>query len=129
MTSRTARCSRGVHVAVELPTPLVDDGPPKFFAVTRAVLTRASTTIWPSTKEGQVRTDTDPPAALHIDQPLHPPQPAGVPAAAGHAVVRREIERLRRGGRPRVLDLFAGCGGLSLGFHAAGFAIVAAVEK
>jgi DNA (cytosine-5)-methyltransferase 1 len=29
---------------------------------------------------------------------------------------------------PRVLDLFAGCGGLSLGFHAAGFKIVAAIE-
>src|SRR4051794_9807908 len=30
--------------------------------------------------------------------------------------------------RPRVLDLFAGCGGLSLGFHAAGCDIVAALE-
>jgi DNA (cytosine-5)-methyltransferase 1 len=30
--------------------------------------------------------------------------------------------------RPRVLDLFAGCGGLSLGFHAAGCEIVAAME-
>jgi DNA (cytosine-5)-methyltransferase 1 len=39
-----------------------------------------------------------------------------------------KIARLRHGGRPRVLDLFAGCGGLSLGFHAAGFRIEAAVE-
>lgn len=30
--------------------------------------------------------------------------------------------------RPRVLDLFAGCGGFSLGFHAVGFEIVGAVE-
>ncbi|MCW5749623.1 MAG: DNA cytosine methyltransferase [Alphaproteobacteria bacterium] len=30
--------------------------------------------------------------------------------------------------RPRVLDLFAGCGGLSLGFHAAGCEVVAAME-
>jgi DNA (cytosine-5)-methyltransferase 1 len=30
--------------------------------------------------------------------------------------------------RPRVLDLFAGCGGLSLGFHAAGCEILAAME-
>ena len=39
-----------------------------------------------------------------------------------------KIERLRRGKRPRVLDLFAGCGGISLGFQAAGFRIDAAIE-
>lgn len=36
--------------------------------------------------------------------------------------------RLRDGHRPRVLDLFSGCGGISLGFHRAGFEIAAAVE-
>lgn len=40
----------------------------------------------------------------------------------------RKIQRLERGKPPRVLDLFAGCGGISLGFHAAGFEIAAAVE-
>ena len=42
--------------------------------------------------------------------------------------IHRKIERLRAGGNPRVLDVFAGCGGLSLGFLAAGFEIAAAVE-
>lgn len=42
--------------------------------------------------------------------------------------IRQKIDRLRAGEKPRVLDLFAGCGGISLGFSAAGFQIDAAVE-
>lgn len=44
------------------------------------------------------------------------------------AVIAAKIERLRQGATPRVLDLFAGCGGISLGFRTAGFEIAAAVE-
>jgi DNA (cytosine-5)-methyltransferase 1 len=43
--------------------------------------------------------------------------------------VRSIRQKIARRGRPRVLDLFAGCGGLSLGFLAGGFEIVAAVEN
>lgn len=39
-----------------------------------------------------------------------------------------KIERIKRGGKPRVLDLFAGCGGISLGFHSAGYEMVGALE-
>jgi DNA (cytosine-5)-methyltransferase 1 len=42
--------------------------------------------------------------------------------------VREKIDRIMKGGHPRVLDLFAGCGGLSLGFHTANFDIAAGVE-
>lgn len=47
---------------------------------------------------------------------------------AATKAVETKIKRFREGGTLRVLDLFAGCGGLSLGFHAAGFEIRAAVE-
>jgi DNA (cytosine-5)-methyltransferase 1 len=40
----------------------------------------------------------------------------------------KKIERLEKGEKPRVLDLFSGCGGISLGFHSAGFEICAAIE-
>lgn len=43
-------------------------------------------------------------------------------------IIQQKIQRLQTGGRARVLDLFSGCGGLSLGFHAAGYEIAAAVE-
>lgn len=43
-------------------------------------------------------------------------------------IIRQKVARLRDGAPPRVLDLFSGCGGLSLGFHAAGARISAAIE-
>ncbi|MEI8397275.1 MAG: DNA cytosine methyltransferase [Rhodospirillaceae bacterium] len=42
--------------------------------------------------------------------------------------ILQKIARLQAGGKPRVLDLFAGCGGLSLGLYAAGFDVRAALE-
>ena len=53
----------------------------------------------------------------------------GLHAAMNDTAIARKIERLRNGEPPRVLDLFAGCGGISLGFQAAGFRIMAAIEN
>lgn len=47
---------------------------------------------------------------------------------AAPAAIRRKIARLKRGQPPRFMDLFAGCGGISLGFATAGFELVASVE-
>lgn len=42
--------------------------------------------------------------------------------------IRRKITRIKAGNPPRAMDLFAGCGGISLGFATAGFELVASVE-
>jgi DNA (cytosine-5)-methyltransferase 1 len=44
------------------------------------------------------------------------------------SVATNKVARLAAGGRPRVMDVFAGCGGLSLGFAAAGCDVYSAVE-
>lgn len=44
-------------------------------------------------------------------------------------VILRKLARLQTEARPRALDLFAGCGGISLGFEASGFEIRGAVES
>lgn len=42
--------------------------------------------------------------------------------------IDRKIARLTRGATPRVLDLFAGCGGFSTGFSMEGFRVLGGVE-
>ena len=45
------------------------------------------------------------------------------------SIIEQKASRLLAGRQPRVLDLFAGCGGLSLGFSAVGFKIAAMIEN
>ncbi|MDW3681605.1 DNA (cytosine-5-)-methyltransferase [Cupriavidus sp. CV2] len=47
---------------------------------------------------------------------------------AASKAIRRKIARLKAGNPPRFMDLFAGCGGISLGLATAGFELVASVE-
>jgi DNA (cytosine-5)-methyltransferase 1 len=43
-------------------------------------------------------------------------------------LIRSKLQRIRSGGDIRYMDMFAGCGGISLGFLTAGFTPVASVE-
>src|SRR5690348_11879238 len=43
-------------------------------------------------------------------------------------LLARKVERIARGGRPRGLDLFSGCGWICLGVQRAGFQISAVLE-
>jgi DNA (cytosine-5)-methyltransferase 1 len=49
--------------------------------------------------------------------------------ATPNVAVVRKLERLAAGHAPRVLDLFSGCGGISLGFSLEGFEVAAAVDS
>jgi len=43
-------------------------------------------------------------------------------------IMEEKLRRIRKGGPPRLLDLFSGCGGLTLGFQRAGCEVVGGVE-
>jgi DNA (cytosine-5)-methyltransferase 1 len=45
------------------------------------------------------------------------------------AAIASKLKRLRSGAKPTVIDLFSGCGGMSLGFHRAGFDVLAGLDK
>lgn len=72
-----------------------------------------------------------------------PSDPAGIPkllqadknpltnlieASSPMSLIADKLQRIRSGQPPRYMDLFAGCGGISLGFLTAGFQPVASVE-
>jgi DNA (cytosine-5)-methyltransferase 1 len=55
-------------------------------------------------------------------------KPAQVTTATAELILRK-LNRIRAGAPVRYMDMFAGCGGISLGFLTAGFSPVASVEN
>lgn len=51
-----------------------------------------------------------------------------IEASSPMSLIADKLQRIRSGQPPRYMDLFAGCGGISLGFLTAGFQPVASVE-
>jgi len=49
-------------------------------------------------------------------------------STADDTLIRDKLQRIQQGGEIRYMDLFAGCGGISLGFLTAGFTPVASIE-
>jgi len=60
-----------------------------------------------------------------------PPSPRETsPASNSDAeLIRNKLQRIQEGGEIRYMDMFAGCGGISLGFLTAGFTPVASIEN
>src|SRR4051812_42927840 len=57
------------------------------------------------------------------------PSTSRITTSAEDALICKKIARIQNGGPIRYMDMFAGCGGISLGFLTAGFTPVASVEN
>ncbi len=75
----------------------------------------------------QVSMTYEKPSTLAADLP-------SAPCKTSHAsnsddkLIRSKLQRIQEGGEVRYMDMFAGCGGISLGFLTAGFTPVASIE-
>jgi DNA (cytosine-5)-methyltransferase 1 len=61
------------------------------------------------------------------DQPS-PPSKTTHASNSDDKLIRSKFQRIQKGGEIRYMDMFAGCGGISLGFLTAGFTPVASIE-
>jgi DNA (cytosine-5)-methyltransferase 1 len=70
----------------------------------------------------------DKPRATRANLPLPPCETSPAPNSDDE-LIRSKLQRIQEGGEIRYMDMFAGCGGISLGFLTAGFTPVASIES
>ena len=76
---------------------------------------------WQSNKTAKI------PGSKANDLPNSPRKISRV-SSADETLIRDKLQRIQKGGEIRYMDMFAGCGGISLGFLTAGFTPVASIE-
>lgn len=83
--------------------------------------------IQPVLRDAQSSKTYEIPSVPADDRPLSPGKTSST-LNSDDKLIRSKLQRIQRGDEIRYMDMFAGCGGISLGFLTAGFTPVASIE-
>lgn len=77
-------------------------------------------------RKSQTSKPEETPGATSADLPS--PGKTSRTSTSDDTLILSKLQRIQKGGEIRYMDMFAGCGGISLGFLTAGFTPVASIE-
>lgn len=83
--------------------------------------------IQPVLRKLQARKTAEMPSPTAVDLSNSPSKSFSA-SISDDTLIRDKLQRIQNGGDIRYMDMFAGCGGISLGFFTAGFTPVASIE-